>query len=440
MRKLSFGQFAIVFGVCGIALLYVVTVLSEPVLVHDFKELENLEGETVSVEGTVLCYQITGNGELYYTIYNDKKVVDIVIENNMNVQDITEINFILKVTGEVQKNYRGDIEIVVTEISNIQVLGKDDPDPLTWTDFSESNETYIKAEGTVIGTGEYYNYQKLLLQNNSNKIEVILTHPSSNIGVGDIIELNGIIKKSKDDYRMYVYSPEAVKVTGFWQVSSIGLDQLIEAPEKYLDFPINVQGYVRYEPWTNPAYSFYLSDNNINSEVSLRVDLSDMDSSLNLHKGDIVNIISYTVFDENSMRFLLKPMSIEIKDRYGTWETDIDDLAENVIDYERALLNLTGYLYSTDNNFYLGNRAVKDNCTVLLKIVPNITNSSLISLNNLNNSLPSSNPVGLSDSFTFSQGSKVSLLGRLELFPEHFSHQFTLEPDPNCFFWFPYFG
>ena len=191
-------------------------------------------------------------------------------------------------------------------------------------------------------------------------------------------------------------------------------------PERCLDFPAFLTGVVRYEPYSNPAYSFYLSDSAIDSSISLKVDLNGLAEKPVLHKGDTVSMLACTRYDLSTMRYVLEPVDLEIVRSYGTWCISLDELAENIIEYERAQINLTAYLYRTDSDYVLGNRAVLENCSVMLKVLPENINQSIMNLY----PFYTTNTVGI----------PASLQGTANARPGSFEYLFTLKAEPDSYF------
>jgi hypothetical protein len=418
-RRLKFGHTAVIFGVCGIALLYVVTVLSHPLTVSNFDDIDQYEGQTVSVEGAVINHYITNQGELVYTLYNNNDLLNIIVESSLNDLQIAGINSILQVTGDVQKNYRGEYEIIVTDNKNMQVIGHYEPVKLNWTKFENYNNTYVQTHGTIISLEDYYgNKQKLTLKNCSDKIDAVISDTSVDIDIGAQIEINGIISRSRETYRLYVYNSKTIVVTGHWKLDSIGMAELSDEPEKYTEFPVRIKGFVRYEPSTIPAYSFYLSDLATDPSISIRVDLYEFPGDVIVHKGDTVALVGYTAFDRAMLRYYLIPITLNVTSSYGEWQLSIEELVESPYEYEGALLNLSGYLHCVEDNFYLCNRAIYENCSITLPI-EKLENQTCI-----NNSI----------------GSKIVLKGSLIYDDTCFTYLFTLKPNPDCVFWFPHFG
>jgi hypothetical protein len=428
-----------IFGITGIALLYVVTVLSHPVEVDNFNTLPDYEGQQVSVEGTVLSYKTTETGELVISIYNNKNTLDVIVENNVNNHQNIEINSIIEATGEVHMNYRGDYEIVVTDSNNVHITGRFNPPELNLTYMEPYNNTYATTSGTVLELEDYYgDALRLTVQNGSDRLEIIVYDSPSALTVGDIIDIDGVLRDTRAGHRLFCYSRESITVTGRWEFDSPGLADISSRPEAYLNIPCNVLGFVRYEPYTQPATSFYISNSPAGSELNFRVQLTEPDHGIEMHKGDGISMVTCTAFDESSLRYYLRPLSIELVSSYGEWEVTICDLAENTYEYERALLNLSGYLHDVCNEYILTDRAVMENSSIYLPITPPFNEPERF----LNESVESPGFFFSNDTqlLNIHPGSRVYLHGRLSFEPLRFSYSFTLEPNPSDVFWFPYFG
>jgi hypothetical protein len=434
MLGIKFGHMAVTFGILGIALLYVVTVLSQPVHIQNLALIANHEGEVVSVEGTILDRGITSSGDLYYTIYNAKSQLDVIIEDNTDPNNMNQINSIIKITGEVQKNYRGEYELVVTDSRSLEILGTYNPPELNWTEVEPYNNSYVKLHGTVIGLEDHYgNKQRAVIQNGNERLTCIIMDPNPDLIIGNIIEANGLIGKISREYRFYVHNIDSISIIGYWQLESVKLARLADAPEKHLSFPATVQGIVRYEPYSVPAYSFYLTDSATDPQVSIKVDLSELNELPELHKGDLVSMVAYSAFDNADARYYLVPVACDILQTHGKWQVDIDELMESPFEFERAQLNLSGYLHAIDDLYYLTDRAVYDNCSIFLDVQMDITgliNQSPLEYNS-SLSLLTFNEFNESN---LKSGKKLTLRGRLEYCSERFDYKFTLEPNPRIIF------
>lgn len=434
MLRIKFGHFAMIFGVLGIALLYVVTVLSQPVLVSDFSNLEDFEGEVVSVEGTVLFQHLISDQETVITLYNNRQTLELVTEFGTGHYDNTRVNTILRATGEVQKKFNGEYQLVVLDPTNLVTAGTFEPPSVSWSDQKEHNNSYIAVAGTITHLEDYFgDKQRLTLRNGSESLDVILLTPGISLKIGNNIEASGILRGTDGDYRLYIYTSDVIRVTGQWHITTIGLEDLMSEPERCTDFPTYLQGVVRYEPYSDPAYSFYLSNSALDSSISLRVELSGFDQQLTLHKGDIVTMLTYTIYDPATLRYELNPVEMQVIGSCEDWQVTIDELSENQIEYERASLNLTGYLYMDNNSYFLGNRAVMDNCSYLLKVVLEekeieVSNGTKL-MDYLDLSIYGERPVDSPN-----KGIRTTLHGRLLYRQEHFDYVFTLKAEPASSF------
>jgi hypothetical protein len=404
----------------------------------DINELENLDGEIVSVEGTLLDTYITDNNELICTLYCSKKTVDVIVENNKIIDNDLKINSKISVAGKVQKNYRNEYDIVVTDSKNLKSVGQSDPPEIDWENIDFYNNSYIQTYGTVIGIEDYYgNNQKILIKNTSTKIEGILETTPFDIKIGSNIKVCGILKLSNYGNRIYIYNPLAVEVMGSWNIETHNLDDLVSEPEKFIDYPVYLQGFVKYEPYSNPAFSFNLAEQKENSRFNIWVDLKEVQKEVELHKGDSVSLLANTAYDESSMKYYLVPKTIEVIESHGGWNKDLLDIVENSYEYERAGLNLTGYLLKDENEYYLCDRSNIENTSIKLQL--KIINWERIDDYLIENKILSDDQNDLVNASHFKAlGEKNTLRGKLTFCPELFIYVFSLEPNPNCVFFNPY--
>jgi hypothetical protein len=434
MLRIKFGHVAMIFGVLGIALLYVVTVLSQPVMVSNFSTLDEFEGEVVSVEGTVLSHRSVSVTETSITLYNSQQTLEVVTEfDTQDDHDNTRVNTILRATGEVQKKFNGEYQLVVLDPTNLVSVGIYEPPLMSLDEPGNDNNSYVTVTGTVTHIEDYYgDKQKITLRNGSGALDAILPSPVTSLKIGNNIEASGILR-STDKYRLYIYTSEVIRVMGQWHIPTVGLEDLMGEPERCTDFPTYLQGVVRYEPYSDPAYSFLLSNSALDSSISIKVDLSGLQRTVTLHKGDIVSMLTYSAYDPATLRYILIPVELHVLSSGETWQVTMDELAENSIEYERASLNLTGYLYMDNNSLFMGNRAIMDNCSYLLKIAVDEKGHARSDVSQLLEIIDVSlDETGSQDRPT--NGIKTNLHGKLLFRQEHFDHVFTLKAEPASSF------
>lgn len=110
--------FSLLFSIAGITLLYVLSTLSQPLII-ELCELPEYEGKQVITEGTVTEHHTTTYGSQIITIKEDNATIIIFVEGAVELEYGDKI----QVTGTVQK-YKDDWEIVVNDERFIILLEK----------------------------------------------------------------------------------------------------------------------------------------------------------------------------------------------------------------------------------------------------------------------------------------------------------------------------
>ncbi len=111
-------HFSLIFSIAGIACLYFLSTLSQPILI-ELKDVPKYEDKSVIVEGIVTEYYLTSFGSHIITIESENASTIVFLEGMAEVEYGDKI----QATGKVQK-YKGDWEIVVDNIDFVKVIQK----------------------------------------------------------------------------------------------------------------------------------------------------------------------------------------------------------------------------------------------------------------------------------------------------------------------------
>ena len=111
-------HFSLIFSVIGIACLYFLSTLSQPISI-ELKNVSKYEDKSVIVEGIVTEYYLTSFGSQIITIESDNASTIVFLEGKADVEYGDKI----QATGKVQK-YKGDWEIVVDNVDFVKVIQK----------------------------------------------------------------------------------------------------------------------------------------------------------------------------------------------------------------------------------------------------------------------------------------------------------------------------
>jgi hypothetical protein len=111
-------HFSLIFSVVGIACLYFLSTLSQPISI-ELKNVSKYEDKNVIVEGIVTENYLTSFGSQIITIESDNASSIVFLEGKVDVEYGDKI----QATGKVQK-YKGDWEIVVDNVDFVKVIQK----------------------------------------------------------------------------------------------------------------------------------------------------------------------------------------------------------------------------------------------------------------------------------------------------------------------------
>jgi hypothetical protein len=111
-------HFSLIFSIVGIACLYFLSTLSQPILI-ELKDVPKYEDKSVVVEGIVTENYLTSFGSQIITIESDNASSIVFLEGKVDVEYGDKI----QATGKVQK-YKGDWEIVVDNVDFVKVIQK----------------------------------------------------------------------------------------------------------------------------------------------------------------------------------------------------------------------------------------------------------------------------------------------------------------------------
>jgi DNA/RNA endonuclease YhcR with UshA esterase domain len=113
---MNLKYFSLLFSIIGIALLYFLSTLSNPVVI-DISQLSEYEGKQVTVKGIVIEHQTTTYDSQLIKIKEGNSSAIAFIEGSLDIQYGDKI----EVTGKVQK-YKENWEIVVDNVRNVNII------------------------------------------------------------------------------------------------------------------------------------------------------------------------------------------------------------------------------------------------------------------------------------------------------------------------------
>jgi len=115
---MSLKYFSLLFSALGILLLYLLSLLSQPIVI-ELSEISEYEGKQVIATGMVTEHHTTTYGSQIIIIESDNTSVTVFVEGETHV----EYGDTIQVTGGVQK-YKDDWEMVVDNERFVKILKK----------------------------------------------------------------------------------------------------------------------------------------------------------------------------------------------------------------------------------------------------------------------------------------------------------------------------
>ncbi len=366
--KLGFAHFAIIFAVVGIIVLYFISTLSVPPEIQ-LDEVGGYVGEDVIVKGIVIDYELTVRNDAKLIIYGDNTTLKVKLEDCHKQIDINDR---IKLQGEVRE-FRGQYELVAVTDNSVEILDYYNVELVPLNELANYVNQYIAVEGVVVdqsiyGNGELY---LELFQNNViisayiEKYDEFVEKTSQELNITDTLRICGIVQSASSGHKMIVMNEDSVEITGSWDLRQISIEnltlhtqlrsqqiakELAKSPMEYSSFPVNIKGYVKYEP--QYSTSFYIAEKPCDGSYSLKVRAVNC-AVPQLHKGDKVNLTGNLVYELRSLRYSLEALSIEVLERYGNWQVELPDLVTNSFEYLNATVNISGYVYRLwDEQFF----------------------------------------------------------------------------------------
>ncbi|MEA3559712.1 MAG: hypothetical protein U9R75_10705 [Candidatus Thermoplasmatota archaeon] len=351
----------ICFSLFGMIALFFIGSMSEVPSIS-IAEAGEYDGELVSIRGHIAGVDSVKGDSSVVLLYDSGNMMKAYVEDDLD-NDI--LGSIVTVQGEIFMN-DGDPHLTASSADSL--------------DINERNEIYrfdgelregdsiwtlgIVISSTYGGGGlEITRISPILEEGTSTSpIEVHLMSNSEDPRTGDVVNLTGLIS---DESNLICFGEGSMEILSRGSPSSMSLNTLLRDMETGMISPIlspvDVQGYLRYEP---TKWSFYISDVPEGSSVSIKVSVS----SEELHKGDLVSLVNCSLIWENEqMRFYLEAESFELVESYGPWNIGIGDLPYGLSGFEDTMVSIDGHIenvngtrYITDDVGYLEIRGFED--------------------------------------------------------------------------------
>lgn len=161
---------SIIFSVAGIAFLYFLSTLSQPIII-DLNEISKYEGRQVIVEGIVTEAYTTKYESQIITIENNNFSTKIFVEGEIEISYGDKI----QATGEVQA-YKGEWEVVVNNKRFVRILQKWQNITIPLKQLAQTPDKYDGLNINVTGHADTIYETYFYLIDNEEKYSIVVTY------------------------------------------------------------------------------------------------------------------------------------------------------------------------------------------------------------------------------------------------------------------------
>ncbi len=190
--------FSLIFSISGILILYLISKLSQPVVIN-ISEMHDYEGKEVTIKGLVKEYHLTKYGSQIITIFDDNSTAELFIEGKMDI----EYGDLIQVTGEVQK-YQGKWKLIVNDNRQVKILQKWQNITMPLWQLAENPTRYLDLNVNVSGYVEFVSNENFYLVDLEKKHSLLILYTNSkNITIypGQKIYVSGKFCFDKENFR-----------------------------------------------------------------------------------------------------------------------------------------------------------------------------------------------------------------------------------------------
>ncbi len=351
-----------------IGILGIISYLGEPGNA-DLAGLGEHEGDTVVVEAVLVGLE----HHQYSTtllLYQDGVVASAYVEGEISG---ATVNDIVKVKGQVYRS-SSSYALQVDGENSVEVTGEAIPPEIAPGELPGYGNEYVRLTGVVVsvsqdpwggGTAKVLGIPDLdSVGNWSATCEVRFSSCPNELKSTDRLEVCGVVRSGDGGNYLYVYDEKGAEVEhDYWKPRSLPLGVLSDLAEngggQYTAFPVNVSGYLKYQPAGYPSIT--ITDDPVDGSYSLRVELYDINVSEEPSKGDLVQVLGTLEYDAEGFKYVLNAQNLAVIEPYGIWNMTLEELVKNYYMFENAWISVDGELEVLGGDSYLvkGNASVR---------------------------------------------------------------------------------
>jgi len=337
----------LVFSCLGLLVLGWLSYIATPPEVP-LVSLEDHIGEQVVSRGVLVYQRELPTGEMSYILYDDRETIEVISE--FKAQEIL-INDIVEASGIVYEGWNGKVTLRVEQDRGLSKVGVWEKRSVDIADIPSEHGSYIEVRDRVFKRfAGYGDSHTIMLGDPKLGLEVTLNWQyveDAGLDLGDEVSVIGICDAQAIPPRIMCYSNASLKIEAKAASTTMALSSLCNDLEDLSPFPVNVTGYLAYEP-TDGSRSFILADLPTRWDHYITVShLNTLGSEV--HKGDQVEVSGLLDYDPQKARYYIELVSLEITASYGIWNITLDELAGYPSSYLGAQVQISGIMvYEND--------------------------------------------------------------------------------------------
>ena len=342
-RERLFTSLVIVFALLGTALLIYLSGRAKAPEAS-LGDLSSFEGEQVVVEGTV----VGAESDVLY-LYGDSTVAKVYLNERVHVSLLDRVRL------RVQVIYSGEMPVLEMLSSRSFVKRGEDTAAELTLPLSGEEEGLVSVEGVARAVaGEGALKKGYIMPTSAPEGVYTAGVPFSWYGAGEDLKEGSIVKALGVLTRgeLNIYGEESLKVEGRLLEMELTLGELMRrassGDSEVLFRPLNLRGYVLYEPRGD---SVYLTESLPQGALSLKCILN---STLHLHKGDFVEVRNATLtLEKDTLRYILLSDEVKVLLPHGPWNVTVEGLTSAPFSFLGARVVVEGVARAEGDTVFL---------------------------------------------------------------------------------------
>jgi hypothetical protein len=155
----------------------------------------------------------------------------------------------------------------------------------------------VTTQGTVTKYYETSYGNQIITIRDNNTTATIFSSTPLQIQSGDLLQATGNVEKYKDTWEILIDDTKSINILQKWNQTTTPLWEIAQNPIAYLDYNLNVTGYVDSKFNTY----FYFTDNNTDHTILVPLPQS---KNLTIYTGQPVSLSAQFTYDPTQLRYI----------------------------------------------------------------------------------------------------------------------------------------